>query len=269
MDYNSIFEIIEDECLDILQNSNYGKRESATFTADTTIKLVMKELRAPVNKRSRKKISKKILIIAIAATLLFSTAVCGNSYWKIWREGGAERITNDNRDIVGKEVIHSGYYPEHPNDRKDIPPTSLSPNEIVKTAEEGAHIPLSMDIFTTTQDKDTFITPEIIAANNAMAIFTTPDKKGWKLEKGDILNFEVLLYPCEIIANQHSAFMYILNGELKEELTGFHQKDIKYQLCAKEDGYYHIAFIGASSETTSLHEGKIYITKSKGSSNLP
>ncbi|XCP85737.1 hypothetical protein ABXS75_02755 [Roseburia hominis] len=278
MNYYSIFDMAEDECIDVLQNGNYEEDLIDTYTSDITKRMVFERINRKPPHRQRKISAKKILIIAIAAALLISSSVMAQVYWELWETGGAVKIDDSTRGMVGQEIHHvSGDYVLTQAELEELfgqevglienedikvaleehlaQEIELEENEVVKTVEEGGHIPYSVDVFSTTQKEEHFITPEIICTNNAMAVFTTDDKRGWRLKKGDKLHFTVTLYS----GARHVAVVNIVDGELKKEIFEFYGKELSYQYVATKDCYYNVATISASSDTISFHEGTISI----------
>lgn len=258
VDLYTLFNSFDDECIDILEKSNYGKNMRIQYSSEITKRMVRKrvEQQEKINiELNRRNISiRKLFLIAIIAALLLSALAVAKNYWDFWEQGGAEKITDENRSLVGKEIQRS----DTPI-KSDRALYSIDENEIIKSAEKDAHIPRTVDIFSTKTQNELFVTPEIITTNDSMALFTSSDKKGWKLKKGETLSYNVGMYDNETVEKQHLIICLIINGELQKKYTVYNDKNIKYKTTATEDGYYNIGVVNASSDTISLKEGFICV----------
>lgn len=263
MNYYRIFDMAEDECLDILQSSIVPNDLDDIYTANITKKMVLEKIN-PTPVKNKKLSMKKVIIIAIAAALLVGGSVIAKTYWELWQEGGAVEITDENRGMVGKDIHYeTGDFVLTEEEMQELQEQDrmkgLEENEIVKSVEEGGHTPYHVDVFTSTKAETNYVTPEVIMTNDAMAVFTTPDKTGWILKKGDVIQFTVKLYSRESNVVSHFAIVDIVDGEAKKEIQEVHAAEISYQYTAIEDCIYNIGVISASSGTISFQEGTVSI----------
>lgn len=272
MNYYEIFDLVEDECVDILPNDNLPDDFDDIFTAENTKKMVFDKINTLNNSQTRRKklTPKKLIIISIAAALLISGTVIAKPYWKLWQEGGAEEIANDNRELIGKEVWTDAFVTtseEYENYLKHPPIYKLPENDIVKSIEGDVLGPNSVNIFPTSEKDNQFLSPEVIMMNNALVVFTTTDSIGWKLKKGDIINFEAELYPTYGHSTSIFCILPIIDGELKEDMEIFNANKVSYHYTITEDCYYNLGILSASPSTISFHEGTISIISGQGTSD--
>lgn len=162
-----------------------------------------------------------------------------------------ERITNDNKHLIGKEG-----YGNNPSESKletkaeeNIPNNSICFSVANKQISPGATIQ-EIEITQGT-------TPEIIIPNGAMGIFSQGDSLGWDCKTGDILSWKFEKYPMENLLNQSLGIGYIKDGVMYEMQVYTNSLDGEYRLNISSDGIYYIYFICLSSDPISLKEGDI------------
>lgn len=105
-------------------------------------------------------------------------------------------------------------------------------------------------------------TPELMAPNGIMGIFTKDDGSGWTLRAGETLYWEFEKYPFSDGRDQTLAVGHIKKGTLCQSTSYESKEKERYSIQADEDGEYYIYFICCSSDRISLKEGEIGIKKS-------
>lgn len=173
---------------------------------------------------------------------------------------GAELITPENKDLIGKEVIDN-----------IKPGTSLGEgfavsgiheniievsNVIDSVASDSIVLPDSVSEFQVVNNT----VPEIIMTNGSMALFYQNDYEGWNCKEGDTLVFSFEKYVSEVTRNQTIVVGYICDGVLYD---GVAYKDIedRFELAITESGEYNIYVISATSDYLALKQGVIEISK--------
>lgn len=173
---------------------------------------------------------------------------------------GAELITPENKDLIGKEVIDN-----------IKPGTSLGEgfavsgiheniievsNVIDSVASDSIVLPDSVSEFQVVNNT----VPEIIMTNGSMALFYQNDYEGWNCKEGDTLLFSFEKYVSEVTPNQTIVVGYICDGVLYD---GVAYKDIedRFELAITESGEYNIYVISATSDYLALKHGLIEVSK--------
>ena len=171
---------------------------------------------------------------------------------------GAELITEDNRDLIGKEVIDA-IKPEislgENNGLSAIYEDIIEKSIVIDSvASECVVLPDSVSEF---EVKNNAI-PEIIMTNGSMAIFYQNSFRGWNCKAGDILSFSFEKYESEVISTQTLVVGYIRDGIMYDG-TAFRKIDGKYELEIVESGEYNIYVISATSDYLALKQGAIEV----------
>lgn len=173
---------------------------------------------------------------------------------------GAELITPENKELIGKEVIDN-IKPEvsfsegsavsgiHEN----IIETS---NVIDNVASDSIVLPDSVSEFEVMNNT----IPEIIMTNGSMAIFYQNDYEGWNCSAGDTLSFSFEKYVSEVTPNQTIVVGYIRDGVLHDGIACKKLED-RFELAITEAGEYNIYVISATSDYLALKQGVIEISK--------
>lgn len=171
---------------------------------------------------------------------------------------GAELISSENEDLIGKEVndmiqpeIFSTVDVSFDNEYEDISEVS---HVISAVNNKDIVLPLTVSEF---EVKDSY-TPEIIITNGSMAVFYQNNYEGWYCEAGDILKLSFGKHESEVISEQTLVIGYIKDGILFE---GEPVKDIngEYELKVEESGSYNLYIISATSDYLSLKQGTIKV----------
>lgn len=173
---------------------------------------------------------------------------------------GAELITPENKDLIGKEVIDN-IKPEvslgegfaTSGKQENIIEAS---NVIDSVAADSIVLPASVSEFKVTNN----IIPEIIMTNGSMAIFYQNDYEGWSCKVGNTLSFSFEKYVSEVTPNQTIVVGYICDGVLYDGIAYKNLED-KFEFTITEAGEYNIYVISATSDYLALKQGVIEISK--------
>lgn len=292
--FYELFDLMAEEALELLSEEmaegtaspssedteDATDRDSTFFSAETTINGVLEMISQKEHPHvtKKKKAKFRLLLVAVigaglsaAAVALADQPIIING---IFQKPGAEEINDTNQEYVGKglkaadvtvdslakareEAASRVKKPKKPEIRYEIP-------GFIKSIESEEHLPYAMDTFEARKENGYYTTPEVIFTNNAMVIFTKEGNKGWKLKKGQTLHFKAEEYPSEVTWGRGQAIIYthILDGKLmNQEYDGHgrHGLSQKYDLPAEKDGEYYLCLIGASSDSISLKNGRLYV----------
>lgn len=277
--YYDLFDMIAEDAGKLLSQAEQSPIHPENYSPDTTIAAVSGKIKETKRHKKRTQNNTFRLRLLIAAVILLSlSGIAFAAYeYDLFRDGAA-LITDENRDLVGKEMymtasiydkygnLISGPGPAPERTLEDV----IEETEVITDIEpavgtnEPFLIPNSITHFAVKESGNSCTTPEIIFDNGVMVIFTKEDGSGWHLKKGETLVFESTEYPSEINAvtpdkGQCVGFYYVFNNTLmRKSDTSLRELDLKYELTAEQDGEYYICLIGASSDPISLMEGKIY-----------
>lgn len=261
------FDLIADEAVDLLMKDSSNETIMPDFPADTTINNVMEKV-TKGNRIGKRKSTRAIrLLVAILVILALSTTVYAITQGLSVKDGGAELLTDSNRNLIGKESKGEstikdsvGTIVDQP-ETADYEPYDWRTSSVIKSIQKNAHIPRAISEFTVVDEDDFFTTPEIIFTNDCMVILKKEDGSGWYLEKGDLLNFKVELFPSEVNPGkgQNIIYQYIQNGKLMKQSFTDDGLVQNYSIKADKAGEYYICLTGASSDPISLKQGEILI----------
>ena len=278
--YYDLFDMIAEDAGKFLSETENRPVSSEKYSAEETIKSVLERIadRKVIPKKSyRKRLWVRLLIAAIIVLSLSGITFAAYQY-DLFQDGAA-LITDENRDLVGKEMqgdfsevsIYDKYgnLVSGPGEAPEPTLDEILGDSTVITAVEDPDdlylYPSSIAYFAVKEGRSSCTTPEVIFDNNVMVVFTKEDGSGWHLTKGETLVFEGEEYHSEIFPvqpdkGQSVGFHYVFNHTLMNETTSsVGQLDLKFELKAQEDGEYYIGIRGGSSDPISLKEGKIYI----------
>ena len=279
--YYDLFDMIAEDAGKLLSQAEQSPIHPENYSPDNTITAVREKIKGTESHKKRAHKNTFRLRLLIAAVILLSLAgIAFAAYqYELFRDGAA-LITDENRDLVGKEM-HNLTASVYDKDGNLVSGPGLAPEptledvmketDIIKDIEPAAGtnepfpLPHSVTHFAVKENGNSCTTPEIIFDNGVMVIFTKENGSGWHLKKGETLVFESTEYPSEINAvtpdkGQCVGFYYVFNNTLmRKSDTSLRELDLKYELTAEQDGEYYICLIGASSDPISLMEGKIYV----------
>ena len=274
--YYDLFDMIAEDAGKLLSQAEQSPIHPENYSPDNTITAVREKIKGTEShkKRAHKNTFRLRLLIAAVILLSLSGIAFAAYQYELFRDGAA-LITDENRDLVGKEM-HNLTASVYDKDGNLVSGPGLAPEPtleavIIKDIEPAAGtnepfpLPHSVTHFAVKENGNSCTTPEIIFDNGVMVIFTKEDGSGWHLKKGETLVFESTEYPSEINAvtpdkGQCVGFYYVFNNTLmRKSDTSLRELDLKYELTAEQDGEYYICLIGASSDPISLMEGKIYV----------
>lgn len=278
MTCNDLLNVITEDIVEKLIDDQDAEYLQANFTPETTMQGVKKLIsdhgsdtrkrKHSFNKKKRNLI--KFLIAAILV-LAMSSACFALRKRDLVKNGGAELISEYNRDLIGKDSIKE---PAVSGD--EIGVGSLEARRSVslegdyqwnsrriKEVPENVFVPKTIIEFEASRTGARDITPEIIFTNDVMVIFTREDGAGWQLKKGESLTFEAEQYPLERNngedIGQWIEYRFIGNGELSADSYTSNERFQRYTFTADEDGEYYIALRCAGTEPLALKEGEIKI----------
>lgn len=279
--YYDLFDMIAEDAGKLLSQAEQSPIHPENYSPDNTITAVREKIKGTEShkKRAHKNTFRLRLLIAAVILLSLSGIAFAAYQYELFRDGAA-LITDENRDLVGKEM-HNLTASVYDKDGNLVSGPGLAPEptledvmketDIIKDIEPAAGtnepfpLPHSVTHFAVKENGNSCTTPEIIFDNGVMVIFTKENGSGWHLKKGETLVFESTEYPSEINAvtpdkGQCVGFYYVFNNTLmRKSDTSLRELDLKYELTAEQDGEYYICLIGASSDPISLMEGKIYV----------
>lgn len=265
--YYDLFDIIAEEAGRRLSKYDNNPINLKSFSPDTTINAVHDKIK----NRKRTTKPKIVLRLLIAALIIMGLAISGLAITNNLFRNGAAYIDDTNKELIGKELPYEGEVTikdksgniisgKEPSTNIDQSNQLIEESTIIKSIDDNAVIPSSINYFPVKQSKNFYTTPEVIFTNGAMIVFTKEDGSGWNLKHLETLTFETEMYPSEITygRGQGITYGYIYNGELITENNRYEPGlDISYNLQADKEGEYYICLIGASSDSIALKEGKI------------
>lgn len=289
--FYELFDLMAEEALELLSEDtpDGGARSSLeaapgrdcpSSSAEATIKGVLEMINQrehPHVFKKKKAIFRFLLAAVIGAGLSAAAVALADQpiiIDGIFQKPGAEEINDTNREYVGKRlmaadvtVVSLAEIREEAASRvkrRKKPEIQYEMPGFIKNIESEEHLPYAMDTFEAKKEDGYYMTPEVIFTNNAMVIFTKEGNRGWKLKKGQTLHFEAEEYPSEINWGRGQTIIYthIMNGKLMNEEyegRGRHELLQKYDLQAEKDGEYYLCLVGASSDSISIKNGRLYV----------
>lgn len=259
INYYEAFDLIAEEAVDLLAEHQSDDSFLDKFSVEDTLSAVQGNMtqKKVVKKRMPMKI--RFLIAAVMVLMVAAISFADG-------DDGAELITDENRHLIGKsEGISVSVYDKWGNliQGNEIPNTEgeelIRKSRVLNGIEEGAVIPGSANEFVLSVDKDCFVTPEVIASNGEMVIFTTSDLKGCKLEQDEKLIFEVELYSTG--KKQAVLYQIIIDGVLQSESVQLLGDKQQLEIVAEKTGEYCISLLNVNSTYLALKQGEIRIEK--------
>lgn len=259
INYYEAFDLIAEEAVDLLAEHQSDDSFLDKFSVEDTLSAVQENMTQ--KKVVKKRMPMKIRFLIAAVMVLMVAAISFAD-----EDDGAELITDENRHLIGEsEGISVSVFDKLDNlisgneasktKKEDI----IGKSNVIKDIQEGAVIPGSADEFTSTENKGYFTTPEVIASNGEMIIFTSPDLKGWELKKNDKIVFDVALYSTE--KNQAVLYQIIIDGVLQNEAMLLLGDEQKLEIVADKRGEYCISLINVNSIYLALKQGEIKVEK--------
>lgn len=267
--YYEAFDFIAEEAVELLAEDVSNDSVMKDFPLDATINDVMKNVSIVRKKRKSKSTWTIRLLVAIFVILALSTTVFAITQRLLVKDGGAELLTDSNRDLSGRELTAEAAINDTDGniiDKSEAPKYESydwKTSSVIKSVEKDAHIPRVISEFIVQDEGDFFTTPEIVFTNDCMVILKKENGSGWHLKKGEQLEFKVELYPSEINSGsgkgQGIIYQYVLNGKLMEQSSSDNKLVQSYSIKAEKTGEYFICLTGGSSDPISLKQGKIII----------
>lgn len=273
--YYDLFDLIAEDAGILLAQSEDSVIRPDLCDINETVCSVMKRAGQPCRSGIKKKTQKRKRIVRLliaAVVILSASGIAFAAYQYELSKDGAALITDENRDLIGKDAYMEGtVYDKYGNWVSGPLPAPepalqdiLAGSRIITGASDTDTnmLPNSISYFPTEQENAWAVTPEVIFENGSMIVFTKADSSGWHLSAGDTLVFKAEEYPLdrEPNKNQIVGFCHVFNHKLiNDDIFPLADSDLKYELTAEKDGEYYICLINGSSEPISLKEGKIYI----------
>ena len=272
--YYDLFDLIAEDAGIMLAQSENSMIRPDLCDINETVHSVMEQAARSGSHTAKKKGThrhRKMLRLLIAAILILSASgIAFAAYQYDLSRDGAALITDENRDLIGKDACLTWtVYDKDGNYVRGTPPAPeptfqdiFGDSKIITSAADPDVLPHSVAWFQAEERNVCEVTPEVIFENGAMIVFTKADGSGWHLSEGDTLIFETETYPLDREPDkaQHVASCYVLDHTLmNNEIVPVTGPNLKYELTAEKTGEYYICFIGASSESISLKEGMIHI----------
>ena len=159
-------------------------------------------------------------------------------------EGVIELLDESNKHQIGQETVET-FHTQF---------ATVTPGPIISFVESDEILLPSMIQEVKAQGTKT---PELMAPNGVMGIFTKDDGSGWTLRAGETLFWNFEKYPFSDGQYQALAVGHIKNGMLCRSTVHENGESGRYHVQADEDGEYYIYFICCSSDRISLKEGEI------------
>lgn len=210
-----------------------------------------------------------IAFLTITGAGVVTNAATGGRVAEILRHiSGAELVTDENRDLIGKEIVSDEIIitdeEKFTTEETDTESTQeieqiLADSSIVQEIDEDMLLPHSIDEVQIKAGK----IPEIIMTNGAAIIFCQEDYEGWKCNEGETLVFEFEKYESEVVEEQTVVVGYVRDGVMYEYKEVFRGLEGRYELGIKEDGEYFIYAVSATSDYLTLKSGEISIKSSE------
>lgn len=171
-----------------------------------------------------------------------------------------ELIDDTNRNLIGKEgsggdvLVVSADEIDQMLGSEGPTPEEIPENPIVTDVEAGVVWGHAIQEIVTEEAR----TPELIAPNGIVGVFSKSNGEGWACEAGDIITWTFEKYPADNGRLQSLAVGYIKDGVL-HEAQAYPEMSATYEFDVTENGNYHIYFMCASSDPISLKEGEISV----------
>lgn len=225
-----------------------------------------------MTERSKKMSVKKIIIIALAASLTIS-ALAGAAYLGKTYLSQNEKVTEENQHFIGTEVEGEAFVENGLDDtkikdltREERIASYKERNNIITDFEEVTFIPHETTEFIAAEKDNLFFYPEQILINGAMSIIKQTSNSGWHLNNRDTVKINFTRYPSEIITNQTLEIGFICNGKMSTGITEV--KEISsYEFKVENSGEYYFYFMSLSSDYLTLKQGTIEIELLSGEKN--
>lgn len=253
INYYEAFELIADEAIELLADHDGNDEIAKRYLPEITIQTIVK--------KKQKKItwSKRFLIAAVIIMLVSSISFALS-------EEGAELITKLNSYMAGQEgKAVASVYDQNGNLisgplRKELTEDVWKTGSVIRSSENDNCLPGSITEFQVDEVNGRFVTPAIIFWNSDMVIFTKKDGSGWKLKKGETLQFKAEEYASKINDGEGQTidYGYVWNNCLRgKAFTMCGEIQQKYEITAEEEGEYYICMINYTSDPISLKRGVI------------
>lgn len=261
--------IMEYDCV-LIENMEKEMKDEVVISGDfdKRIKDICERKVVKKKQRSFRKAAASVaamLVMVIGAGAIANAATGGKVIDLLVEIIGASVITDENRELIGKEVVSDGgivvtgepgvNFEESIEDRKVLESKLLAESHIVTKIDEKLLLPFSLDEFEVTDG----VTPEIMMTNGAATVFYQGEYEGWNCDIGNKLIFEFGKYESEVVESQTLVIGYVLDGIMYDSREVFRELDGKYELEIEKEGEYHIYMISAASDYLTLKEGKIRI----------
>ena len=171
----------------------------------------------------------------------------------------AELLTEENRSLIGTAITSTDspevLKPEEQqsNGTEEGGAYEIPENDVIERTSTDTVMPSTITVFEAIDGT----TPEIIAPNNSCGAFVPASGEiGWYCHEGEALIFDFEKYESGTSTSSPMVVGYILNGvmmdvEVQNDLQG------SYKVNVKEDGYYAIYFVSATSDYLALKSGQI------------
>ena len=278
--FYELFDLMAEEALELLSEDTPDSetQSSSEATINGVLEMISQKERPHVFKK--KKMIRRLLLVAVIGIGVSAAAVAVANQ-PIILNGvllriGAEEINDANRAYVGKRLRVDDVTVMSEEELRKEDASRLKKQkkqeiqyeipDFINSIESEEHLlPYTMDTFEAEKKDGYYKTPEVIFTHNAMVIFTKEGNRGWKLKKGQTLHFEVEEYPSEENwkgGGQCIIYMYVWNGKLMNQYRedcGRNELLQKYDLQAEKDGEYYLCLIGASFDSTSIKNGRLYV----------
>lgn len=181
-------------------------------------------------------------------------------------------VDESNRSLIGTEIVVNNYIiyknGTYINEKGEVidldklrkDQEGIPENRIIKEVEKANETPSSIvEVIVNKAGNNSYSTPEIILINNSACILTKEDGSGWKLGKGDTLEYDFEKYKSNIVAQQNLIIGYIKDGVMYQG-ENFKELSDNYVLKVQDKGEYYIYLLSASSDYLTLKQGELIQT---------
>ena len=202
-----------------------------------------------------------VMFLTIIGTGVVTNATTGGKVVELLTAMfGAEIVTDENRDLIGKEVVGGEVIISH--DTESVATENVQDSQqllanasVVCEVQEEMLMPHSIDEIQVKEGK----VPEIMMTNGAAVVFYQNDYEGWKCSAGETLVFEFEKYESEVVEEQTMAVGYVKDGMMYEFDNVFRELEGRYEFKIEQDGEYYIYVVSATSDYLTLKMGEISI----------
>lgn len=259
------FELIADEAIELLVNSDEIEKQLEINTYEQTIQDVygLIENNRCVTRKKKKKISLKIkFLIAAVIIMMMSTLSLA------LQNKGAQLFSALSKSFIeAKEgfsiVVEDSMGNVIQGNKAESPDADAwKSSKVINRVGNNILLPYTVKEFETECKDGKYIVPEIIFWNGDMVIFTKEDGSGWQLNKGDSLILELENNDDKNSESKYISFGYVYNGKLVETEKMIGQVNQPFEIVAEKKGEYYICIMNVGVDSITFR-GEIRMENEK------